>query len=84
MIGKQRPYEILRSLPGGVVDEAFARSLATSDDLVAGGLATARELIMELLLLDIDGVHLMNFGVPVEAAIDLIQEIRNFPVHADA
>jgi methylenetetrahydrofolate reductase (NADPH) len=84
MIGKQRPYEILRSLPGVVVDEAFARSLATSDDLVAGGLATARELIRELLLLDIDGVHLMNFGVPVEAAIDLIQEIRNFPVHADA
>lgn len=83
LIGKKRPYSILRNLPGVVVDEKFARSLAAGTDLVASGIAAARKLIKNLLLLDIDGFHLMNFGVPVEAVIDLVQEIRSLASHPD-
>ena len=80
LIGKQRPYEIMRGLPGVVVADEFHATLTASDDMAAGGIKAAGDLASELLALDIDGLHLMNFGIPVEAVIDFIQEIRARPM----
>ncbi len=80
LIGKQRPYEIMRGLPGVVVADEFHATLTASDDMAAGGIKAAGDLASELLALDIDGLHLMNFGIPVEAVVDFIQEIRARPM----
>ena len=82
LIGKPRPYEILQRLPGVTVDRDFAAALAADDNLATAGLNAARQLVRALLALDIDGVHIMNFGVPLEAVIDLIQEVRTYPVNS--
>lgn len=76
LIGKRGPYHILRRLPGVVIDPEFAAALEAEDDLTRAGLAAARDLVRRLLELNIDGLHLMNFGVPLEAAVDFIQEVR--------
>ncbi|MDJ0928484.1 MAG: methylenetetrahydrofolate reductase C-terminal domain-containing protein [Gammaproteobacteria bacterium] len=79
LVGRQRPYEILQKLPGVFVDGAFRRTLESDHDLAVAGIAAARSLIAKLLKLDIDGVHLLNFGMPIEAVIDLVEEIRSWP-----
>ncbi len=84
LVGKQRPYEILQHLPGVWIADDFKRSLDNSGNLALDGLHAARELISRLLQLDIDGVHLLNFGMPVDAVVDLIQEIRALPMHSAA
>ena len=76
LVGKERPYQILKSLPGIYVDQYFQASLARSNDLQKSGINTARKLIEQLVALDIDGLHLMNFGVSIEAVIELVQEVR--------
>ena len=80
LIGKQRPYEILKRLPGVIVDPNFARALEAADDMERAGIDHARKLIRQLMQLDIDGIHVMNFGVPVDRAINLIEEIRSLPI----
>lgn len=73
LIGRPRPYDVVRRLPGVVVDRQFAAAVESGGDLAKAGLDAARDLIRRLLDLDIDGLHLMNFGMPVEAVIDLIR-----------
>jgi 5,10-methylenetetrahydrofolate reductase len=84
LIGKSKPYEIMRGLPGVYVDAEFSRQLGDPDEFPVNGLTAARDLIRQLLRLDIDGVHLMNFGVPIPAVIDFIQEIRSYPLDSVA
>lgn len=84
LIGKPRSYEVLRRLPGVFVDPGFAAALEANTDLEKGGLGAARHLIRELLKLEIDGLHLMNFGVPIEAVVDLVHEIRSLPASSAA
>ena len=84
LIGKPRPFEILQRLPGVHIDEKMSNAILASNDMQTGGLAVARNLARSLLTLDIDGLHLMNFGVPIEAVADFVQEIREMPLHCDA
>ncbi|MEO0996331.1 MAG: methylenetetrahydrofolate reductase C-terminal domain-containing protein [Pseudomonadota bacterium] len=84
LIGKPKPLEVLRRLPGVRIAPEFGRALEIGSDLPRAGLAAARQLIGTLLELDIDGLHLMNFGVPVEAAVDLVQAIRSRQVTSAA
>lgn len=84
LIGKQRSYEILQHLPGVRIADDFKCSLDNSENLALAGLSAARELISRLLQLDIDGIHLLNFGMPIDAVVDLIQEIRALPMHSAA
>lgn len=77
LVGKQRPYEILAHLPGVKLGDDFRRSLDGASDLSKVGLKQARELIDKLLQLDVDGIHLMNFGVDIEAVVDLCDEMRS-------
>lgn len=79
LIGKPKPYEILRRLPGVVVASGFAAALERGADMQQAGLTAAGNLIRQLLALDVDGIHLMNFGVSIDRAINLIEEIRNLP-----
>jgi hypothetical protein len=72
----------MRGLPGVYVDDEFNRQLGSPDEFAANGMKVARTLIRRLLKLNVDGIHLMNFGVPIEAAIDLIQEVRSYPVNS--
>ena len=76
LIGKRGAYEVLQRLPGVRLAESFKRRLEAGKNLAGAGLFAARKLIMALLELDIDGIHLMNFGVDIEAVIDLADEIR--------
>lgn len=88
LVGKVRPYAILRRLPGVHIDPAFAARLEAGAsgkvDMAGVGLATARDLIVRLLSLDIDGIHLMNFGVSGDAVVDLIEEIRGLQIQPAA
>jgi len=84
LIGKPGPFKILRRLPGVRVAEAFHRRVANADDMVAAGGSAALDLIRELLAHDIDGLHLMNFGMPIEAVVDIVREIRETPLHSAA
>ena len=84
LVGKQRPYEILQHLPGVWIADDFKRSLEDSKNLAISGQHTAHDLISRLLQLDIDGIHLLNFGMPIDAVVDLIQEIRALPMHSAA
>lgn len=84
LIGKQRSYEILQHLPGVQIADDFRCSLDKSGNLTLAGLRAAGELISRLLQLDIDGIHLLNFGMPIDAVVDLIQEIRALPMHSAA
>ncbi len=84
LVGKQRSYEILQHLPGVRIADDFKCSLDNSGNLALDGLHAARELISRLLQLDIDGIHLLNFGAPIDAVVDLIQEIRALPIHSAA
>lgn len=76
LIGKSRPYKILTTLPGVHVASHFQASLHDVENMAEAGIKAARSLILELLTLDIDGIHLMNFGMPLDAVIDLLDEIR--------
>ena len=84
LVGKHRSYEMLQRLPGVYIADDFKRSLDDTKDLANAGLHTARELISRLLRLDIDGIHLLNFGMPIDAMVDLVQEIRALPMHSSA
>ncbi len=84
LVGKQRSYEILQHLPGVRIADDFKYLLDNSGNLALAGLHAARELISRLLQLDIDGIHLLNFGMPIDAVVDLIQEIRALPMHSAA
>ena len=76
LIGKRGAYAVLQRLPGVCLADSFRQQLEAGKNLARAGLRAARKLIMELLRLDIDGIHLMNFGVDIEAVIDLADEIR--------
>ncbi|MEM1261659.1 MAG: methylenetetrahydrofolate reductase C-terminal domain-containing protein [Pseudomonadota bacterium] len=76
LIGKPRPLEILKNLAGVRLDPGFASQLERPGDLANNGLAAALTLIRELLQMDIDGIHLMNFGVPVSAVIDVVSTVK--------
>ena len=78
VVGKQRPYEILQRLPGVYIDSEFKTSLDSASDLAVAGLQQVKKLVVELMKLDIDGIHLMNFGVDVEVIADLASEIRSY------
>ncbi len=84
LVGKVRPYAILKRLPGVHIDPTFAGRLEAGAsgkvDMASIGLAAARDLIVRLLALDIDGVHLMNFGVTGDAVVDLVEEIRGLKI----
>lgn len=84
LVGKRRPFEILQRLPGVRIDDAFGLAINESHDMAAGGLTAARGLARDLLALDIDGLHLMNFGMPIETIVDFVHEIREMPVHSAA
>lgn len=84
LVGKQRPYEILRQLPGIRVADRFHATLTRDENLLRGGLHAARELVTDLMSLDVDGLHLMNFGVPVEAVVEFVQEVRAMPINSAA
>lgn len=84
LIGKPKPFEILRRLPGVVVEDTFAAALESADDMEAAGIHQAQKLIRQLMQLDIDGIHLMNFGVSLDRAINLIEEIRSYPLTSAA
>lgn len=79
LVGKPRPYEILQNLPGVFIDETFRSTVEADRELASGGMQAARALIRQLLELEIDGIHLLNFGMPTGAVIDLIDEIRSWP-----
>ena len=76
LIGKRGAYAVLQRLPGVRLADSFRAQLEAGKNLARAGLHAARKLIMALLTLDIDGIHLMNFGVDIEAVVDLADEIR--------
>ena len=78
IVGKARAYSILQHLPGVVLHEDFERQVGEAKDMAAAGIKAARCLATRLLALDIDGLHLMNFGVPLAAVVDLVSEIREY------
>jgi 5,10-methylenetetrahydrofolate reductase len=77
LVGKQKPWEILKHLPGVYISSQFGSSMEGSRELAKTGFQLARELIHDLSQLDIDGFHLMNFGVEVEAVVELVEEVRS-------
>lgn len=76
LIGQRRSYEILKKLPGvrlsGVVEEFLERAAT----LAIGGEMVARRLVKELLAMDVDGIHLMNFGMTNDQVSSLARDIR--------
>lgn len=79
LVGHSKSLAVLEKLPGVQIDPAFKRSLEYGNCSVQAGLGAARHLIKGLLALNVDGVHLMNFGLPLDNVIELMDEIRSWP-----
>lgn len=84
LVGKRRPFEILCRLPGVIVDDAFRSRLIDSDDLAVAGYDAALEVTRNLLALDIDGIHLMNFGMPLDLVVAFIEALPELSSHRAA
>lgn len=76
LIGQRRSYEVLKTLPGvrlsGVVEQFLERAAT----FAIGGEMVARHLVKELLAMDVDGIHLMNFGMTTDQVSSLARDIR--------
>lgn len=79
LVGNTQSLDVLKQLPGVQIDPAFKHSLEYGHCSVQAGLGAARHLIKSLMALNIDGVHLLNFGLPLTNVLELMEEIRSWP-----
>jgi len=76
LVGRERPYGVLKHLAGVKVAPGFAQAVEGAPSMEEGGRQAALEVILGLLTLGVDGLHLMNFGMPLERVVEIIEKVR--------
>ncbi len=76
LIGQRRSYDALKKLPGVRLSGVVEQYLECAASLAIGGEMVARRLVKDLLAMDVDGIHLMNFGMANDQISSLARDIR--------
>lgn len=76
LVGNLKLFNVLKKLPGVSISKEFEERIVKTNNIAQAGLDWALDMIKQLKKYDAAGVHLMNFGMPIDKIVTCLQVIR--------